>query len=75
MIQIACGVAGVAVLVGLAPRVYTAIRFRQQMYDADSAPAERVAVVFGAGLQRDGSASAVFGTGWPRPRRCIRAAK
>jgi SanA protein len=53
----------VAVLVGLAPRVYTAIRFRQQMYDADSAPAERVAVVFGAGLQRDGSASAVL---WDR---------
>ena len=52
-----------AVLVGLAPRVYTAIRFRQQMYDPSSAPAERVAVVFGAGLQRDGSASPVL---WDR---------
>jgi len=33
------------------------------MYNADSAPAERVAVVFGAGLQRDGSASPVL---WDR---------
>jgi len=63
LIQIACGLAGVAVLVGLAPRVYTPIRFSQQMYNADSAPAERVAVVFGAGLQRDGSASPVL---WDR---------
>jgi SanA protein len=63
LIQIACGVAGMAVLVGLAPRVYTAVRFSQQMYDTNNAPAERVAVVFGAGLQRDGSASAVL---WDR---------
>ena len=63
LVQIACGLAGVAVLAGLAPRVYTAWRFRQQMYDSESAPAERVAVVFGAGLQRDGSASPVL---WDR---------
>jgi SanA protein len=63
LIQLACGLAGVAVLVGLAPRAYTAARFGRQLYALENAPAERVAVVFGAGLQRDGSASAVL---WDR---------
>jgi len=60
LLQIVCGLAGVAVLVGLAPRAYTALVFRAQIYDAANAPSERVAVVFGAGLQRDGSASSVL---------------
>ena len=60
LLQIACGLAGVAVLVSLAPRAYTALAYRAQMYDTASAPSERVAVVFGAGLQRDGSASPVL---------------
>jgi SanA protein len=60
ILSIACGLAGIAVLVGLAPRVYTALRYGGQMYPLESAPAERVAVVFGAGLQRDGSPSPVL---------------
>ena len=60
LLQIACGLVGVAALVGLAPRAYSALRYRGHMYDASSAPAGRVAVVFGAGLQRDGRASPVL---------------
>jgi len=60
ILSIACGLAGIAVLVGLAPRVYTALRYGGQMYPLENAPAERVAVVFGAGLQRDGSPSPVL---------------
>ena len=60
ILSIACGLAGIAVLVGLAPRVYAAIRYGGQMYPLENAPAERVAVVFGAGLQRDGSPSPVL---------------
>jgi SanA protein len=60
LLRIACGLAGVAVLVGLAPRAYTALRYRRQIYSPASAPAERVAVVFGAGLQGNGQASPVL---------------
>jgi SanA protein len=60
LLRLACGVAGLAVLAGLAPRLYTSLRFRHQVYDVDSAPAGRVAVVFGAGLQRDGRPSPVL---------------
>jgi SanA protein len=63
LLQVACGLAGVAVLAALAPRAYTGLRYSRQMYTPASAPAERVAVVFGAGLQRDGSATAVL---WDR---------
>ncbi len=47
-------------MAGLAPWAYTTLRYRRQMYSAPSAPAERVAVVFGAGLQRDGRPSPVL---------------
>ena len=60
LLQITCGLAGVAVLVGLAPRAYTALAYQGRLYPAASAPSEYVAVVFGAGLQRDGSASPVL---------------
>jgi SanA protein len=63
LLQITCGLAGIAVLVGLAPRAYTTIRYRRQMYSAADAPVERVAVVFGAGLQWDGTPTAVL---WDR---------
>jgi SanA protein len=60
LLQVACGLAGIAVMVGLAPRAYTALRYRRLMVSPASAPSERVAVVFGAGLQRDGQASPVL---------------
>ena len=50
-------------LVGFAPRAYTTIRYRRQIYSAADAPAERVAVVFGAGLQWDGTPTTVL---WDR---------
>ena len=49
-----------AVAAFLAPRAYTAARYGGSMVAVDSAPAERVAIVFGAGLQRNGSASPVL---------------
>ena len=45
LLQVACGLAGVAVLAALTPRAYTAIRYGRQLYTPASAPAERVAVV------------------------------
>jgi len=60
LLQIGFGLAGVAVLAVLAPRAYTALAYRGQMYDAASAPSERVAVVFGAGLKVDGTVTAVL---------------
>ena len=50
----------VALAVFLAPRAYTAARYGGGILSVDSAPGERVAIVFGAGLQRNGSASPVL---------------
>ncbi len=44
----------------LAPRAYTAARYGGSILAVDSAPGEQVAIVFGAGLQRNGSASPVL---------------
>jgi SanA protein len=44
----------------LLPRMITAIYSRNRIYRADSAPAERVAIIFGAGLRRDGSPTAIL---------------
>src|SRR6476660_7281490 len=60
LVQVGFGLAGVAVLAVLAPRAYTALAYRGQMYDTASAPSERVAVVFGAGLTIDGTVTAVL---------------
>lgn len=62
LLQITCGLAGIAVLVGLAPRAYTAIRYRQQVYNASEAPAGRAAVVFGAGLVMDYAGRSTYDT-------------
>jgi SanA protein len=44
----------------LAPRVVTSIYVRPNLYDAASVPARQAAIVFGAGLRRDGSPSPVL---------------
>jgi SanA protein len=43
-----------------APRLFTALYSRARLYDTDTAPFHRVAIVFGAGLQRDGTPAAVL---------------
>jgi SanA protein len=48
------------VAAALAPRAYTAVRYGGSLQRIDSAPGEQVAIVFGAGLQRNGSASPVL---------------
>ena len=60
VLRIGCWLAGITLLAGLAPWAYTTLRYRRQVYSAPTVPAERVAVVFGAGLQRDGRASPVL---------------
>lgn len=42
------------------PRLYTSLRYAGQIYAAAGVPAARVAIVFGAGLNRSGSASPVL---------------
>jgi len=50
----------VGTLLFLIPRVITALYALPRTYPADQAPARRVAIVFGAGLWRDGSPSPVL---------------
>jgi SanA protein len=50
----------VATVAAFAPRVYTAARYGGSIFGVDSSPGDRVAIVFGAGLQRNGSASPVL---------------
>lgn len=46
---------------GLAlPRLYTALRYQSQIHTVADVPQARVAIVFGAGLQRDGRPAAVL---------------
>ena len=47
-------------LILLLPRLITMIYSWTRIYKADSAPSERVAIVFGAGLTRDGSPTAIL---------------
>jgi vancomycin permeability regulator SanA len=42
------------------PRLYTALHYKPQVYPQQDAPAEPVAIVFGAGLLRDGSPTLVL---------------
>lgn len=44
----------------LLPCMITAVYSWNRIYKADSAPAERVAIIFGAGLRRDGSPTAIL---------------
>lgn len=52
---------GAAAFVVLAvPRLYTALRFKPVVYEPQAAPAAPVAIVFGAGLLRDGTPTLVL---------------
>ena len=60
MMRLALGGLGVAALTLLAPRVYTALKYRAQIYALNDAPTEHVAIVFGAGLRRGGRPTPVL---------------
>jgi vancomycin permeability regulator SanA len=53
----ACLLGGLGLLL---PRLITMLYSWNRIYEAGSAPAERVAVVFGAGLRRDGSPTPIL---------------
>ena len=44
----------------IAPRLHTEIVYRARITTVEAAPAERVAIVFGAGLWRDGRPAPVL---------------
>jgi SanA protein len=52
--------AGAACLVILMPRLITGIYTAERIYKQPDAPAERVAIIFGAGLRRDGTPTAML---------------
>ncbi len=51
---------GVTIFVLLAPGVYTHLAYRSHIYSLEEAPAERDAIVFGAGLWRNGRPTPVL---------------
>lgn len=51
---------GLVVLAPLALRFYTAARYHSRVHPVDDAPRVRVAIVFGAGLRRDGAPTPVL---------------
>ncbi len=51
---------GLGLLVLLIPRLITTIESWNHIYDVDDAPAGRVAIVFGAGLTRDGQPTPIL---------------
>ncbi len=52
--------AAVGLLVLILPRVITTMYSWTRVYTADSVPTERVAIVFGAGLTRDGQPTLIL---------------
>jgi len=52
--------AALGLLVLLVPRLVTALSARGRVYTTDEVPPRRAAIVFGAGLQRDGSATPIL---------------
>lgn len=52
--------AALGLLVLFLPRIITAVSSWTRIYQVDSAPTERVAIVFGAGLNRDGIPTAIL---------------
>ena len=50
----------VGALIVLLPRTITCAYSWKRIYPSESAPAERVAIIFGAGLRRDGSPTAIL---------------
>lgn len=57
---IALGGFGVAALALMTPRLYTSLKYRVQIHSVAEAPSERVAIVFGAGLRRDGGPTPIL---------------
>lgn len=51
---------GLVVILLAVPRLVTGLYARGRVYPAGQVPARRVAIVFGAGLHRDGSATAIL---------------
>jgi vancomycin permeability regulator SanA len=51
---------GLALLLVLLPRLITGIYARERMYSPVEAPADRVAIIFGAGLRFDGTPTAML---------------
>lgn len=49
-----------ALLIVALPRLITGIYIAQRMYEEPEAPARRVAIIFGAGLRRDGTPTAML---------------
>ncbi|MGE5464957.1 MAG: SanA protein, partial [Syntrophothermus sp.] len=47
-------------MVVLLPRVVTSVYSVDRVYPKDDVPLERVAIVFGAGLRRDGTPTAIL---------------
>jgi len=54
-------IAGIVGFLGLAlPRLFTSLYAWQKIYTVENAPAERVAIIFGAGLRRDGTPTTIL---------------
>jgi SanA protein len=51
---------GLALLIVLLPRLITGIHAANRMYPQPDAPTRRVAIIFGAGLRRDGTPTAML---------------
>jgi SanA protein len=51
---------GLALSIVLVPRMVTGVYAADRMYQQPEAPAERVAIIFGAGLRRDGTPTAML---------------
>jgi SanA protein len=56
LLQLGC----LALLIILVPRLITGLYSADRMYQQSEAPARRVAIIFGAGLRRDGSPTAML---------------
>lgn len=50
----------VSLLIALLPRLITGIYVKNRIYKESESPPERVAIIFGAGLRRDGSPTAML---------------
>lgn len=51
---------GLGLLVALLPRAITFMYSHDRIYQKENAPSERLAIVFGAGLRRDGTPTAIL---------------
>lgn len=59
----------------LGTRLYTGLRYGSSIYTPEEAPSRRVALVFGAGLLRDGRPTAVLYDRVAAAAPCIRPAR